>query len=360
MTGASRQGVELFVPGRVCLLGEHADWAGRAGRHVGYCLVVGTDQGIRATASGADELLVEAHLPAPDANADADGRPRRFRCAWDPAALLDAATDEAEFFRYCAGVAHEVSARYGVGGLELRMDRMDLPLKKGVASSAAVCILVAKAFDAAYGLNLFGHELMDLAYRGERLTGSQCGRMDQACLFGQTPVLLSFTAGDDVRIEPLFCERPIEMFLVDLGGAKDTVRILSDLQAAYDGSDDLQAALGPDNEAFVRLGCRALVSGDAAALGQIMTAAQANFDAKVACHCPDELAGALLHEVLAFAPIAGHVHGGKGVGSQGDGTAQFVARSAADRDAAMRKIVAAFPAMRCFPLTIAPAAAAGR
>ena len=358
MTGVSRQPVTLFVPGRVCLLGEHADWAGRVGRHVGYCLVIGTDQGIRATASAHDELLVETHLPAPDGRPS--GRRRRLRCDWNASALLEAATDETEFFRYCAGVAHEVSTRHGVGGLALHMDRMDLPLKKGVASSAAVCILVAKAFDAAYGLNLFGHELMDLAYRGERLTGSQCGRMDQACLFGKTPVLLSFTTGDDVRIEPLFCERTIEMFLVDLGGAKDTVRILRDLQAAYEASDGLQAALGSDNEALVRLGCRALVSGDAAALGQVMTAAQANFDAKVASHCPDELTGPLLHEVLAFAPIAGHIHGGKGVGSGGDGTAQFVARSATDRDAAMREIVATFPAMRCFPLTIAPAAPPAR
>ncbi|MCK4783712.1 MAG: hypothetical protein KAV87_08185 [Desulfobacteraceae bacterium] len=38
--------------------------------------------------------------------------------------------------------------------------------------------------------------------------------------------------------------------------------------------------------------------------------------------------------------------------SQGDGTAQFVCRSAADRDAAMATIEAAFPWMLCFPLTI--------
>jgi galactokinase len=45
------------------------------------------------------------------------------------------------------------------------------------------------------------------------------------------------------------------------------------------------------------------------------------------------------------------------VGSQGDGTAQFVARSQSDRDAAMKKITAAFPQMQCFPLTITQKAA---
>ena len=52
--------------------------------------------------------------------------------------------------------------------------------------------------------------------------------------------------------------------------------------------------------------------------------------------------------------IAPHIYGGKGVGSQGDGTAQFIARSSADRDAAMAKIVASHPQMLCFPLTILP------
>ena len=45
--------LELFVPGRVCLLGEHSDWAGGfRGENPditeGYCLVCGTDQGIYA------------------------------------------------------------------------------------------------------------------------------------------------------------------------------------------------------------------------------------------------------------------------------------------------------------------------
>ncbi len=344
--------IELFVPGRVCLLGEHADWAGQYGRHTGYCLVIGTDQGIGATAAAADELIVETPLPTPDGRPS--GRYRRIRCRLEPADLLAAATDSGEFFRHCAGVAHEVIKQYDVGGIELTIGKMDLPLKKGVSSSAAVCITVARAFDAVYGLNLFPHELMDLAYRGERLTGSQCGRMDQACIFGKTPVLLSFTGPDDVRIEPIFPEGQIEMFIVDLAGDKDTVRILTDLQDAYADSADLQAALGADNETFVRRGCGALVRGDAAELGEVMIAAQKNFDAKIAPACPDQLASPLLHKVLTLKSIAEHIHGGKGVGSQGDGTAQLVARSSTDRDEAIKKITAAFGDMRCFPLTVRP------
>jgi len=83
-----------------------------------------------------------------------------------------------------------------------------------------------------------------------------------------------------------------------------------------------------------------------------MTEAQLNFDARVAPHSPEELSGPLLHAVLSLEEIQPHIHGGKGVGSQGDGTAQFVARSRADREAAMGKVRRKFPGMQCFPLTI--------
>jgi len=351
--------IDLFVPGRLCLFGEHSDWAAHYGLHKGFCLVIGTDQGLSAVARPSESFVVETELP--DSLGRPSGRRRQMSCAWDADTLLDAAKDENEFFRYCAGVAYEMSSRPGVdGGIDLRITAMDLPLKKGVSSSAAVCILVAKAFNAVYSLGLFPHELMEAAYLGERLTGSQCGRMDQACIYGKVPVLLTFQKSEAVRVEPVFPGDQIAMFFVDLAGKKDTVTILADLQNAYLRNRDLQRGLGPHNERIVREAFRALGDGDAEWLGRLMTEAQASFDRRVAPASPDELAGPLLHEVLSFDGIAGHIHGGKGVGSQGDGTAQFVARTPADRDEAMARIAAAWPDMRCFPLTIAPVSKAGR
>ncbi len=344
-------GERLFVPGRLCLFGEHSDWASERGDHPGYCIVTGTKQGLRATAERADRLIVES--PAPDRSGRPGAPVRRIELPWDGVALGAAAADELEFFRYCAGTASVMLSKYDLpAGVHLRIESMDLPLKKGVASSAAVCILVARAFDAVYGLNLFPHELMDAAYLGERLTGSECGRMDQACIYGRTPVLLAMSPQRGVRVEPIRPRRDVHLLFVDLAGHKDTVAILTALQRAHATSPDLRRALGPDNEGIVRGAYRALGDGDAAGLGSLMTEAQALFDARVAPHCPAELAGPLLHEVLSFDAIAGDVYGGKGVGSQGDGTAQFVARDRASRDAAMRKISEAFPSMRCFPLTI--------
>ena len=45
--------MKLFVPGRICLFGEHSDWAGGYRRinvdiEKGYTLISGTDQGIYA------------------------------------------------------------------------------------------------------------------------------------------------------------------------------------------------------------------------------------------------------------------------------------------------------------------------
>ena len=53
--------------------------------------------------------------------------------------------------------------------------RTTLPLKKGLSSSAALCVLVARAFNQAYGLRLTTRGEMQYAYDGERMTPSQVG-----------------------------------------------------------------------------------------------------------------------------------------------------------------------------------------
>ncbi len=343
--------VQVCSPGRLCLFGEHSDWAAEYGIHRGHCIVVGTDQAMKAVVRRNDAFSVETLVP--DETGRPSGRTRQMTCLWKPETLLAAASDENEFFRYCAGVAYEILKRESLpGGLDIRIVDMELPLKRGVSSSAAVCILVAKAFNECYNLNLFPHELMELSYRGERLTGSQCGRMDQACIYGSVPVLLVLEKSANVRIEPAFAQKDLFLFYVDLAGKKDTVAILKDLHDHYLKEGNLQDALGPRNEAIVRQAFQLLQRGQADELGRLMAEAQQIFDSMVAIHSIGELAAPLLHRVLGLEQIQPHVYGGKGVGSQGDGTAQFVARSAEDRDLAMEKITSVFPQMRCFPLTI--------
>ena len=332
--------IKLFVSGRLCLFGEHSDWAGELGEDKGYCLVIGTDQGLEAEVYKSNRFKVSLAS-------------QEISLPWEASALLDAAKDQGEFFRYCAGVAYQMIKNIFVtGGIDLRIIRMNLPLRKGVSSSAAVCILVAKAFNAIYQIQMFPYEIMNVAYLGERLTGSQCGRMDQACIYGKIPVLLTFQRSVDIRIEPVFPSKDIEMFFVDLAGEKETTKILSDLQLAYQNNNNVRYGLGIKNEAIVREAYYAINEGNAEWLGGLMVQAQEQFDRLVAPASREQLTSPLLHTVLSFKPIRKYIFGGKGVGSQGDGTAQFVARSITDRNEAIKKITTAFPKMKCFPLTI--------
>ena len=55
--------IELFVPGRICLFGEHSDWAGSYRRinskiHKGYAIICGTNQGLYARVSPAAGHLI--------------------------------------------------------------------------------------------------------------------------------------------------------------------------------------------------------------------------------------------------------------------------------------------------------------
>ena len=118
--------------------------------------------------------------------------------------------------------------------------------------------------------------------------------------------------------------------IANLMASKDTIKILADLNKAYPFAENeaerkVQEALGPDNRRIVTRAGKLLEQGDAAGLGKLMTEAQALFDEKIAPMC-SELRAPVLHEVLNDPQIRELTFGGKGVGSQGDGSVQFLAR----------------------------------
>ena len=92
------------------------------------------------------------------------------------------------FFSYVAGVAYQVLTNNAVKGLEIDNYRTDLPVRKGLSSSAAVCVLTARAFNLVYDLKMTVRGEMEYAYRGEIATPSRCGRLDQGCAYGGRPV----------------------------------------------------------------------------------------------------------------------------------------------------------------------------
>jgi UTP-glucose-1-phosphate uridylyltransferase/mevalonate kinase len=347
--------MKIFVPGRICLFGEHSDWAGgyrRINAEVerGYTLICGTEQGIYAEVEPhPSALLLTATKP--------DGRREGpYEIPMEPPALLREA-QSGSFWSYIAGVAYQALTNYHVRGLVIDNYRTDLPMKKGLSSSAAVCVLVARAFNRVYDLHLTVRGEMELAYQGEITTPSRCGRMDQGCAFGLRPVLMTFD-GERLDTQELRVGRDLHWVLVDLQGHKHTVEILARLNRAFpfaqnDLERGVQQLLGPVNQRIVHQAVEALQAGDAQHLGALMTEAQHLFDRYAMPACPEELTAPILHRVLNHAPLQPHIWGGKGVGSQGDGSAQLLARSEADQQAAIT-IIQRDLGMPCLQLTLRP------
>lgn len=322
------QKIDLFVPGRLCLFGEHSDWAGKyrsmnSALVAGEAIVTGTEQGIYATVEKSDNFEMTCSAQS------LKGIWQDFECPMNAEALKNVA-HSGSFFSYCAGVASYMLEWYNIGGAKIHITDMTLPLKSGLSSSAAICVLVCRAFNELYDLNLSTMGEMNIAYVGELRTASRCGRLDQACAFGVRPVLMNFD-GEEIDVTRLNVKRDLHWVFADLNASKDTVKILKDLNKAFPFADNekeqaIQDALGPINHEIVSRAVNYMKAGDAEALGKLMTEAQQIFDEKVAPMCPSQLQSPILHQTLNDPQLQSLSYGGKGVGSQGDGSIQFLAK----------------------------------
>lgn len=345
---------EIFVPGRLCLFGEHSDWAGKyrtmnADIVPGAAIVTGTEQGITATIEKSDKFEMASIAPEiTDIWSD-------FSCSMNTEKLKEIAHSES-FFSYCAGVASYMLEWYNVGGVRITLTSMTLPMKSGLSSSAAICVLVTRAFNELYNLNLSTLGEMNIAYWGELRTASRCGRLDQACAFGVRPVLMKFD-GEEITVDRLSVKNTLYWVFADLCAEKDTIRILKDLNKGFPFADNerelrIQEALGKDNEEIISRAIEYIRNGELEQLGTLMTYAQKIFDEKVAPMCPSQLTSPVLHRTLGDPNIKALTFGGKGVGSQGDGSIQFLAK---DEECQLRLIeYLKSLGMQPFKLTIAP------
>ena len=345
--------MKLFVPGRLCLFGEHTDWAGHyrtmnADIKPGAAIVTGIEQGIYAEVEKSS--IFELYSTADEIK----GVWQDFSCRMDETELKRIAKS-GSFFCYCAGVASYMLEWYKVGGVRIRITDMTLPMKSGLSSSAAICVLVARAFNQLYNLNLNTLGEMNIAYLGELRTSSRCGRLDQACAFGVKPNLMTFD-GDEIEVRSLNVKKPLHWVFADLCAEKDTIKILSDLNKAYPfpNSDAERAeheALGQLNLDIVDRAIKYMAAGDAESLGKLMTEAEAMFDEKIA-PMSEALHSPKLHATLNDPNIQPLVWGGKGVGSHGDGSVQFLARDAESQQKVADYLNA--HGMKAYTLTLKP------
>jgi galactokinase len=86
--------MRLFVPGRICLFGEHSDWAGsyrriNASVEKGYTIIAGTNQGIYADVKPHPSKLIMR------STTDEGTREGPFEIAMERSALLEEAEKRA-------------------------------------------------------------------------------------------------------------------------------------------------------------------------------------------------------------------------------------------------------------------------
>ncbi len=354
MDKTKKQEHNLFVPGRVCLFGEHSDWAGGYRRmdsciSEGYCIVTGLTFGIYARVSANDKYLkLSSSLP--------DGKKiGPIEIEMKENVLLEYAKTGG-FFSYIAGVAYYAMINNHVKGLEMDSYLMDLPIRKGLSSSAAICVLTARAFNIIYDLKMTIRGEMEMGYRGEIYTPSRCGRMDQACAYGPHPVFMSFD-GDEINIDPINLPKPLHIVIVDLKAGKNTKKILADLNSVYPSGggkigEDVRYYLGPVNKEILRSAKNAMNEGDYSETGRLMTEAQRLFDQFMIPACPSELTSPKLHRILECDCIQELIYGGKGVGSQGDGCVQFITKGH-EESIELEKRLEKYD-VDCFPIVLNP------
>lgn len=346
--------MKIFVPGRLCLFGEHSDWAGGY-RHLnpdlekGYTLLVGTNQGLYAEVKPhPTHLVVRPSL--------SNGtRQEPLMLPMERQALL-AEAQKGGFFSYATGVAYQFLTYYCVQGVEIDNYLTDLPIQKGLSSSAAICVLVARAFNGLYDLKMTIRGEMEFAYLGEIITPSRCGRMDQACAYGNRPIMMIFD-GNSTDVIELNVPKNLFFVIVDLGASKNTQEILSQLNQSYpfatnEVQQNVQNYLGSISSRITQEAVDALQKGDAERIGNLMQWAQTEFDKHLIPACPSQLTAPILHQILNYEPIQPYIWGGKGVGSQGDGTAQLIVKDKNSQQKVVEIIERDFPQMQPLTLTL--------
>lgn len=340
--------IKLFVPGRLCLMGEHSDWAGgyrKANKNIekGYAIVTSIEEGIYATATISNNLIVI------DKKND-----KNFECEMNLKKLKDLAA-LGGYWAYVAGIASCIKEQYNVGGLKIVIDDITLPIKKGLSSSAAICVLVTRAFNQIYNLNLSTLEEMNMAYLGEISTPSRCGKLDQACAFDKKVLLMTFD-GDKLDVKNIKIGNDLYFVFADLMTKKDSIKILTDLNSCFPFATNeiernVQKALGKMNKDIVLSSLECIEKGDNASFGECMIKSQEVFDNYVAPACPKELSSPILHKVLNDKYLQKLSYGRKGVGSQGDGAVQFLAKGVKEKNEIINYIENIF-GMKAYELTI--------
>ena len=183
----------------------------------------------------------------------------------------------------------------------------------GLSSSAAICVLVAKIFNNIYNLQLNNYDIMNIAYNGELMTGSKCGKMDQCIAFGKGPFKIIFNK-DSITINDIKLKDNIYILIIRLNGSKNTIQILDDLHKAFpypitEDDKNLENLFGKYNINITNNAEKYLIDNNIKELGDLMNDYQNNFKL-YASKYSKELESPLLYKILNDIDIQKYILGG--------------------------------------------------
>lgn len=312
--------VTLFVPGRISIIGEISDFVCDYKKYnddiiCGSAIASSIDEGIYAVAKKSDNFIFKYDKDI-------------FKCKMNNKELEKESISDS-FYSYVCGVALYINQCYDVNGIDIEIKYNQLKIKKGLASSAAISVLVAKAFNLIYELDLEPYEIMKIAYEGEHIAKSMCGRLNQICAKGIHLSKINFEK-ECLDIESINVKEDLNFVIVDLNGMKNTKNILSKLHSCLpfpktDKERALFKFLCRDNNYIVEKAKCYIEKGDKISLGQLLLETQELVD-EVTSFLGEDFKLPRLHKLLYDENIQKNIYGAKSIGYGGDGAVELLAK----------------------------------
>lgn len=313
----------LFVPGRVCLIGGISDLVApylsvNKNLASGSAIAMTIEKGIYSSAKKSDKFRYRYNE-------------RYYECRMSENDLKEGA-DSKLFYSYMCGTLLYIIRNYKnkVGGLYLEIEKMDLPIQKGLSSSAAICITIAKQMDRLYNLNLTNDDIVKIAYEGEHLAGSECGLLDQTTIANDGLVHINFIENCNTIVQKINSLDDLNILLVDLNAYKNTRNIMDFFNSAMpfpmtESEKSVFNFFVNINPLIVEDALDSLKKRDLEKLGVACSKFQVAMD-NLGKYCED-LKAPVLHKVITDKYLLNNTYGMKGVGSGGDGSAMLLCKN---------------------------------
>jgi galactokinase len=196
--------------------------------------------------------------------------------------------------------------------------------------------------------------------------------MDQCVAMGRDSIGLMEFNGPHCALHRLSTPIPIHFVVADLKAGKDTVAILRDLNSCFPHPVTPEQVPSPShspvtspwqygmhtyahvNQDLAWKAILAIYSGDLTSLAEAMEQAQKVFNDCAVANCRSELTAPVLNRTISDPSLRPYHLAAKGVGSQGDGSIQFLCKSV-EQQSQLLSVLSAEPwNYDAFALTIAP------